>query len=317
MSDFITIGELLIDFTPSGEADGQKLFMQNAGGAVANVAAAIAGFGISASFLGMVGNDVFGRYLAAVLQERGVDTSGLAMSDKYSTTLAFVHLSKNGERDFSFYRKPGADIMYSQDHLDIGAIKNARVFHFGSLSLTDEPARSATFKALDIAKESGVVISYDPNYRKPLWKSEQEAKKYITKGIAYADILKISDNEASLLFRDIGHEDIAKALVQKGVKLVFITLGSKGAIYANVSGTGIVKAFKANAVDTTGAGDCFTAAVLYRFIQSRKNLANLTLQDIGEFARFATAAASVCVERMGGIPSMPDIAQVMQRLNRG
>lgn len=316
MNDFLTLGELLIDFTPSGESGGQKLFMQNAGGAVANVAAAISGFGVSAAYLGMVGNDVFGRYLKQVLEYKGVDTSGLVMSDDYNTTLAFVHLFENGDRDFSFYRKPGADIMYEEKYLQPDMIKQAKVFHFGSLSLTDEPARSATFAALKIAKNNGVVVSYDPNYRAPLWKNEETAREYMLRGLEYADILKISDSEVSFLFGDIDYIGAAEMLLRRGVKLVFITLGGEGAVYGGAAGTGAVSAYSANAVDTTGAGDCFTAGVLYRFIQDGKKLNELSQRDMRDYADFACAAASLCVEGKGGIPSMPGLKQVKERLSR-
>lgn len=316
MNDFLTLGELLIDFTPSGESGGQKLFMQNAGGAVANVAAAISGFGVSAAYLGMVGNDVFGRYLKQVLEYKGVDTSGLVMSDDYNTTLAFVHLFENGDRDFSFYRKPGADIMYEEKYLQPDMIKQAKVFHFGSLSLTDEPARSATFAALKIAKNNGVVVSYDPNYRAPLWKNEETAREYMLRGLEYADILKISDSEVSFLFGDIDYIGAAEMLLRRGVKLVFITLGGEGAVYGGAAGTGAVSAYSANVVDTTGAGDCFTAGVLYRFIQGGKKLNELSQCDMRDYADFACAAASLCVEGKGGIPSMPGLMQVKERLSR-
>lgn len=313
MNDFVTLGELLIDFTPSGEIGGQKLFMQNAGGAVANVAAAIAGFEVSAAYLGMVGNDFFGRYLKGVLEDKGVNTTGLAMSDEYNTTLAFVHLFENGDRDFSFYRKPGADIMFDIKYLKRNMIESAKVFHFGSLSLTDEPARSATFEAIRIAKESGVVVSYDPNYRAPLWKSEQQAKEYMLRGLEHADILKISDSEVSFLFGEMSYEEAANMLVKKGVKLVYVTLGSEGAVYANSEGTEKIAAYKANVVDTTGAGDCFTAGAVSRFIKSGKKLCEVTLEDMRCFADFGCAAASICVEGKGGIPSMPTIEQVKNK----
>ncbi len=314
MSEFLTFGELLIDFTPSGELGGQKLFMQNAGGAVANVAVAMARFGVSSGYSGMVGNDAFGHYLKDVLNDKGVDTSGLIVSDIYNTTLAFVHLFSNGDRDFSFYRKPGADIMYSADMVDEDAIRKARVFHFGSLSLTDEPARSATMKMLQIAKDAGVVVSYDPNYRAPLWSDEKTAKKMMLEGMTYADILKISDNEIDFLFGEMSYEQAAQMLLSRGIKLVFITMGSEGAIYAHRAGIGKAAPFAAQAVDATGAGDCFTGGVLSQFMQSGKTLAELTLNDISGFARFANAAASICVEGKGGIPSIPCLNKVEQRL---
>lgn len=314
MSEFLTFGELLIDFTPSGELGGQKLFMQNAGGAVANVAVAMARFGVSSGYTGMVGNDAFGHYLKDVLNDKGVDTSGLMVSDVYNTTLAFVHLFSNGDRDFSFYRKPGADIMYSADMVDEDAIRKARVFHFGSLSLTDEPARSATMKMLQIAKDAGVVVSYDPNYRAPLWSDEKTAKEMMLEGMTYADILKISDNEIDFLFGEMPYEQAAQMLLSRGIKLVFITMGSEGAIYAHRAGVGRAAPFAAQAVDATGAGDCFTGGVLSQFMQSGKSLAELTLNDIAGFARFANAAASICVEGKGGIPSIPSLKKVEQRL---
>lgn len=315
MSEFVTYGELLIDFTPAGEQDGRRLFMQNAGGAPANVAAAIAGFGVSASFIGMVGSDVFGHFLKGVLDSKGVDTSGLEMSAMYNTTLAFVHLFENGDRDFSFYRKPGADIMFEPGMLDEKRIKNARVFHTGSLSMSDEPSRSANLKALEIAKEAGVVISCDPNYRAPLWSDPEDAKAYMLKAMSFADIIKISDNEVEFLFPGTTLEDAAAMLVRQGAKLVFVTMGSEGAIYAHTCGSGRAQGFSANPVDTTGAGDCFTAGVIARYLQSGKELNALSLDDIHGFTRFANAAASICVEGRGGIPSMPTVEQVHDRMS--
>ncbi len=314
MSDLISFGELLIDFTPAGEKDGRKLFMQNAGGAVANVAVGVARLGISSAYTGMVGNDAFGHYLKDVLIRYGVDVSRLIMTDDYNTTLAIVHLFDNGDRDFTFYRKPGADIMFTADMLDEQQIKQARVFHFGSLSMTDEPARSATLRALEIAKSAGATISYDPNYRAPLWRSKQEAKENMLRGLDYADILKISDNEAEFMFGSMPPMDAAKMLVSRGLKLVFVTMGAEGAVYANTKGAGHSKTFDAIRVDATGAGDCFTAGVLYGYLKKGKSLESLTLDDISGFARFANAAASVCVESKGGIPSMPTLEQVQSKL---
>ncbi len=316
MSDLVTFGELLIDFTPSGEQGGQKLFMQNAGGAVANVAVAVKSFGCSAAYLGMAGADAFGRYLKGVLDNKGVDTAGLVLSDKYPTTLAFVHLFENGERDFSFYRRNCADVMYTPDLIDENVIRGARIFHFGSLSLTDEPARGATMKMLQIAKDSGVLVSYDPNYRAPLWNSEAEAREMMLSGLKYADILKISDNEVDLLFGKIPYEEAAMMLVDRGIRLVLVTMGSDGAVFACKAGTGKAKAFAAKAVDATGAGDCFTGGVLSQFLQSGKALDDLSVDDVRRFTEFACAAASVCVEGKGGIPSIPNLKQVEARLQQ-
>lgn len=314
MSGFLSFGELLIDLTPSGEQDGRKLFMQNPGGAVANVAVGMARFGVPSAYMGMVGNDAFGQYLIEVLQRSGVDTSAVIKSDTYNTTLAIVHLFENGDRDFSFYRKPGADIMFGSDNLDENKIRQADIFHFGSLSMTDEPARSTTFRALNIAKDAGVIVSYDPNYRAPLWIDAQTAKDYMLRGIDYADILKIADNEVDFLFGSMPYQEAAAMLISRGIKLVFITLGSKGAVFANASGIGHADGFEANVVDTTGAGDCFTAGVLSQYLQAGKPLDKLNCEDMQAYARFANAAASLCVEKMGGIPAMPDLEQAQRRL---
>lgn len=314
MKDIVTLGELLIDFTPCGTQDGQNLFMQNAGGAPANVVVAASGFGMETAYLGMVGDDAFGRYLTEVLQSRGVDVSGLKISEKVHTTLAFVHLFPNGDRDFSFFRKPGADIMYNADDLDLDAIRGAKVFHFGSLSLTDEPVRSATFEALKAARLAGVTVSYDPNYRPPLWDSADEAKKYMLMGLEYADIVKISDNEVQFLFGDMDMEEAARMLVERGAKLAFITMGSEGAAFACSAGSGREPGFAAKAVDTTGAGDCFTAGVLSQYIQCGKVSPSVT--EVAGFVRFGNAAASICVEGRGGIPSMPIMEQVQKRLEQ-
>ena len=313
MRDVLAMGELLIDFTPAGAEDSRSLFMQNAGGAVANVAAALAGYGADVAFAGMVGIDAFGKYLKRELENKNVDVSGLKMTDKVHTTLAFVHLFDNGERDFTFLRKPGADIMYSTKDIDAAAIEAAKVFHFGSLSLTDEPVRAATFESLGIAKQSGVVISYDPNYRAPLWDSAYAAKDMMLRGLEFADIVKISDNEIDLLFGEIPYEDAAQMLIDQGKRIVFITLGSKGAVCACKGGVGTVQGYPAHAVDATGAGDCFTASVLYQYLQSEKRLDALCITDVMAFADFANAAASICVEKKGGIPAMPKLEDVLER----
>jgi len=312
MKDIVTLGELLIDFTPCGTQGGQQVFMQNPGGAVANVAVAAAGFGMETAYLGMVGDDAFGHYLADVLRGRGVDVSGVKYSPDVHTTLAFVHLFENGDRDFSFYRKPGADIMYRKGDLDADAIRGARVFHFGSLSLTDEPARSATFEALKIAKLAGVAVSYDPNYRAPLWGSADEAKKSMLAGLEYADIVKISDNEVQFLFGGTDMEEAARMLVKRGARMALVTMGADGAAFACSEGSGVEPGFVAKAVDATGAGDCFTAGVLASYI--RGGMKPPSACGLREFVRFANAAASLCVEKKGGIPSMPTMAQVEERL---
>lgn len=316
MFDIVSLGELLIDFTESGISPaGQRLFEQNAGGAVANLVAAASQCGAKTALLAKVGTDMHGRFLKQALVDSGVDVSSVIEADDVFTTLAFVALAANGERTFSFARKPGADTCYRADELPREVLQNTRIFHTGSLSLTAEPVRSATYEAIDIARKAGAVITYDPNYRASLWNSKDEAVQFMRSLIATADIMKISDEELPLLTGETEPEAAADVLTDQGVRIIAVTLGKDGA-YVRVGKFGrYVPGFAAKTVDTTGAGDAFFGGFLSRFIASDKLLKEVSLDDGADFARFGNATASLCVERRGGIPAMPKLADVLVRMN--
>ncbi len=316
MYDIVSLGELLIDFTESGVSPaGMRLFEQNAGGAVANLICAASQCGAKTGFIGKVGADMHGAFLKRSMLDAGVDMRALIEAEDVFTTLAFVALKPGGEREFSFARKPGADTQLRVDELDCDMLTHTRVFHTGSLSLTQEPARSATYEAIDIAKSAGAVITYDPNYRASLWRGQDEAIRFMRSLIVTADIMKVSDEELPLLTGEFDPEKAADALIDQGVKLVAVTLGAEGA-YVRVGGESrFVPGFKAKAVDTTGAGDSFFGGFLYRFVTSGKSIKQLTVDDAADCARFGNATASLCVERRGGIPAMPKLQEVLARLN--
>lgn len=315
MYDVTALGELLIDFTPSGISEGgQRLFEQNPGGAPANVLAALNKCGLKTAFLGKVGNDMHGRFLQETLEQAGIDCKGLIVDDSVFTTLAFVALNDKGERSFSFARKPGADTMLRPEELDLQILQNSRVFHVGSLSLTDEPVKSATHFALKTAKENGSIISYDPNYRAPLWNSKEDAVREMRSVLEYVDVMKISDEETSLLTPESAPEKAASYLIQHGVPLVAVTLGAEGAYVCTKEGGQVVPGFSSKVVDTTGAGDSFWGGFLYQLVDSGKKPCDVTLSEAVEFARFGNAVASLCVEKRGGIPGIPVLEDVLQRL---
>lgn len=315
MYDVTALGELLIDFTPSGiSAGGQRLFEQNPGGAPANVLAALNKCGLKTAFLGKVGNDMHGHFLQETLEQAGIYCKGLIVDDSVFTTLAFVALNDKGERSFSFARKPGADTMLRPEELDLQILQNSRVFHVGSLSLTDEPVKSATHFALKTAKENGSIISYDPNYRAPLWNSKEDAIREMRSVLEYVDVMKISDEETSLLTPESAPEKAAAYLIQHGVPLVAVTLGAEGAYVCTKEGGQVVPGFNSKVVDTTGAGDSFWGGFLYKLVDSGKKPCDVTLSEAVEFARFGNAVASLCVEKRGGIPGIPVLEDVLQRL---
>ena len=255
-----------------------------------------------------------GRFLKEILEKEQIDTRGFILDERYFTTLAFVDLSPEGERTFSFARKPGADTQITEKELDMKILGNTKIFHVGSLSLTSEPARSTTFAAIKAAKSAGAVISYDPNYRATLWENVETAKREMKSLIPFVDVMKISDEETELLTDEKKPEQAAKVLMGKGVKLVAVTLGKDGAYIANAEGGKRVPGFESNVVDTTGAGDAFWGTFLYKLSQSNESIEKITLDMAVEYAGFANAAASLCVENFGGIPSMPLLADVEKRM---
>lgn len=305
------LGELLIDFTDAGtSAGGQRLFERNAGGAPANVLVALERLGHRTAFLGKVGRDMHGKFLRATLEEQGVDVTGLVLDPDAFTTLAFVALSPDGEREFSFARKPGADTRITPDELARDVISSSHVFHVGSLSLTDEPARSATLEALRVAREAGCVTSYDPNYRANLWPSVEAAVEQMRAVVPQMDLMKLSDEECALLTGLDDPEAAAAALLGLGPKVVAVTLGGAGAYVRCADGGATVPGFAADAVDATGAGDSFWGGFLAGFCESGKRPEEVGVEDAAGFARLGNAVASLCVRKRGAIPAMPARADV-------
>lgn len=310
--DVAALGELLIDFTQNGRSEqGNLLFEANPGGAPANVLAMLRKLGRRCVFLGKVGADGFGDILEQTLQNAGIDSRGLRRDKAVHTTLAVVHTFENGDRDFSFYRKPGADINLSADELDADALKSCRIFHFGSLSLTDEPVRTATHRAIELARASGALISYDPNLRPPLWDSDEQAKEQIAWGLARCDVLKISDNEVEFMCGTTDFDKGAAMLLAQypNIKLLNITAGGAG----SYSYCGGLKAFEAGCklggvIETTGAGDTFCASVLHYVLGH--GVEGLTEPQLHEMLRFANAAAYLVTTKRGAIRSMPDPADI-------
>lgn len=313
MYDVIALGELLIDFAPNGVNDaGYPILSANPGGAPGNFLAALTKYGRNVAMIGKVGDDAFGHLLVKTLKGAGVDTRGIRIDHNVFTTLAFVSLDESGNRDFSFARKPGADTCLRPDELNYDIIANARVFHFGTLSLTDEPAASATKAAIETAKRHGLLISLDPNLRKPLWKKEEDARAIIEWSLHQADIVKISDEEIAWLWDIDPEEGAKKLLLEYGVSLVYATLGPKGCYAAtrnvSVSATcppGI------HVVDTTGAGDIFGGAAMNCFLQYNKAPSELTEAELTRIVRFATTAASLSTQKHGGITSVPEMSEVL------
>lgn len=311
--DVVALGELLIDFTGSGESgQGNPLFEANPGGAPCNVLSMLQNLGNDTAFIGKVGDDFFGRLLAERISKQGISTKGLTFDKEIHTTLAFVNKLPNGDRDFSFYRKPGADMMLSIDDVlaNRALIESADVFHFGTLSMTDETVRKATELAVDIAKKAGCLISFDPNYRAPLWESEEKALEAIEYGLSNCDILKISDNEVELVtgISDIqaGAEKIKRDF---GISLVFATLGPNGsmALYKDM----VVKKegyLNPDTIETTGAGDTFCACAI-DYVH-KKGINSLTKEDLFECLDFANAAASIITTRKGALSVMPSKEEV-------
>lgn len=304
--DVAAVGESLIDFTPSGTNEhGSELFAKNPGGAPANVLAMCAKLGLSTAFIGKVGNDSFGNFLRGTMEDAGIDCRGLVMSDEYPTTLAFVQLSSTGDRSFSFYRKNCADVLLDPSELDRGVIESCRVMHFGGVSLTDEPARSATLEAVRAAKAAGALVSYDPNYRPPLWKSEAEAAEVMRSALPLADIIKVSGDELELLCGQSDPARGAEELMKQGARLVMVTLGANGAYYLTANSSGYSHAYDVPTVDTTGAGDTFMGSVLAMVLREQ-SLDDISPERWSWIMSFAGAAGSLATTRPGAIPAMPD-----------
>ena len=316
--DVAALGELLIDFTESGLSEqGNPLLEANPGGAPCNVLAMLKKLGHRVGFIGKVGDDIFGHELKAVLEETGITTDGLVIDKDVRTTLAFVKTFEDGDRDFSFYRNPGADMMLTKEEISDGLLKNTRIFHFGTLSMTHEGVREATIHAVKTAKEAGALISFDPNLREPLWKSLDEAKEQVLKGMSYCDFLKISDNEIQWLTGEEDYTEGIKKIYEKyDIPLITVSLGKEGSrVYyrkdRNSDDFVMVEAapfLQENTIETTGAGDTFGGCILHFILE--KGLDDLSEADLKEMLTFANAAASLITTRRGALRVMPEAEEV-------
>ena len=310
MTDITTIGEVLIDLTQSGWTEqGIPRFDANPGGAPANLAVAASRLGARTAFIGRVGRDSFGDYLRRCLAENGVDVSGLSVDEKERTTLAVVALDEKGERTFSFYRDPSADVNLSMAHVPLERLGSTKVLHFGSVSLTAEPARTATLEAARTAKARGAWVSYDPNYRASLWSDEETAIRTMLGPLPLVDILKVSDEELPLLTGIADPAEGSARLVEQGVQLVLVTLGAHGAFYRFDGHTGHVPGVPCVVGDTNGSGDTFFGAALSQLVKLN-SLDELTVPELERILAFANKAASITTSRHGAIPAMPTLQEV-------
>lgn len=315
MIDVVALGELLIDFAAKSKDEaGYPTMAANPGGAPGNFLAALNAYGKKTAFLGKVGNDAFGHLLLGTLKAACIETKGIVVDDSVFTTLAFVTFDENGDRSFSFARKPGADTQLTWEEIDKSLIDDARVFHFGTLSLTDEPVRTATQKAVAYAKERGKLITCDPNLRKPLWPSEDAARDQMLWSLRQADVVKISDNEVEFLWNCTPEEGADKLLKEFGVSLAMVTLGPDGCLLKTKNASFLASCPKVHPIDTTGAGDIFGGSALSRLLELEKSIDALTEEDLAYIGSFAAAAASLSTEVSGGIPSIPEKDAVLKAM---
>ena len=307
--DVTALGELLIDFTPSGlSAQGNPVLEQNPGGAPCNVLAMLAKCGRQVGFIGKIGKDIHGRFLKDAIMEAGIGLDGLVMSDEVHTTLAFVSIDGSGDRSFSFYRNPGADMALRPDEVNLDMIRHSRIFHFGTLSMTHDGVRRATKEAVECAKASGCMISFDPNLRPPLWEDMEEARRQMIYGVCVCDILKIEDKELSFMTRteDEG-EGVRRLQDTYGIPLILVTAGAEGSRAYWAGNSLKAEAFLTDrTIDTTGAGDTFYCL---NYLLDHP-LGSLTMDKVGEMLTGASGAASIVTTRKGALRSMPELAEV-------
>ncbi|KAL5055759.1 hypothetical protein RYX36_036442 [Vicia faba] len=314
----VSFGEMLIDFVPTvsgvslAEAPG---FLKAPGGAPANVAIAVSRLGGKSAFVGKLGDDEFGHMLAGILKENNVRADGINFDKGARTALAFVTLRADGEREFMFYRNPSADMLLTPEDLNLELIRSAKVFHYGSISLIVEPCRSAHLKAMEVAKEAGCLLSYDPNLRLPLWPSPEEARKQILSIWDKADLIKVSDVELEFL---TGSDKIdnasALSLWHPNLKLLLVTLGENGSRYYSKNFNGSVDAFHVNTVDTTGAGDSFVGALLGKIVDDQSILEDEA--RLREVLKFANACGAITTTKKGAIPALPTEADVLSLIKK-
>jgi len=312
MTDIITLGELLIDLTQSGaDENGNGTFVAYPGGAPANVAVAAARLGSKAAFIGKVGDDAFGRSLRAVLEKEGVGTEGLYTCGEHPTTMAIVSVDESGERDFAFYRDPGADTQLTEDEA-VSALKaaDAKILHIGSLSMTTSPGREACEAAVKYARDNGMLVSYDPNYRGALWDSEEEAVVMMKKLLPYADILKVSDEEMAMLTGTEYFAEGSRILSEYGPALVMVTMGADGVFVRYGDFAERIPGFSVEVADTNGAGDTFAGAMLAQIAGREGFMDGLSKEELHEFIVYANLAASITCSRHGAIPAMPFLSEM-------
>lgn len=314
--DVIALGELLIDFTMNGQSEqGNNMFEACPGGAPCNVLALLNKMGKKTAFIGKVGKDQFGALLRDTITEAGIDASNLMVDENVNTTLAFVHTFPDGDREFSFYRNPGADMMLTADEVNPEVVKDTKVFHFGTLSMTHEGVREATKKAVETAKANGCLVSFDPNLRPPLWSSLDLAKEQMEYGFGKCDILKISDNEIQFVSgKEDYDEGIAYLQETYNIPLIFLTMGKDGS-RAYYKGMRVERpGFSVKAIETTGAGDTFCGSSLNYLVDH--DFENLTEEQLGEMLTFANAAAALVTTKKGAIKAMPVKEEVLELIQK-
>lgn len=312
--DVIALGELLIDFTESGKSEqGNPLFEANPGGAPCNVLAILSRLGHKTAFIGKVGDNGFGRQAASALEELGIDTAHLQRDKEVRTTLAFVHKLPDGDRDFSFYRKPGADMMLRPDEIEDSLFCKAHIFHCGSLSFTDEPSRSASRKALELARDADCLISFDPNLRESLWADPAEAKAYAREVMSFCDVLKISDNEILFYSGEDDYDAAADRLRADfpNIRLLLLSMGKEGsrAYYQDKKVSAEAFVLK-ETIETTGAGDAFCGSMLHQLLRYDPRSSELSEKDLEKMLRFANAAAALVTTKKGALRVMPERAEI-------
>ena len=315
--DVVALGELLIDLTQNGlSAQGNPLLEANPGGAPCNVLALLTKLGHKTAFIGKVGKDGFGNQLQSALVETGISTEGLCWDEAVHTTLAVVHTFADGDRDFSFYRNPGADMRLTKEEVNMELIRQAKIFHFGTLSMTDEAVRAATYAAIAEAEKVRVLRSFDPNLRPPLWRGLEDAKEQVLYGLAHCDILKISDNEIQWL---TGLEDFDAGIlwIQEqfpGIRLILLSMGKDGSRAYSGDTMAEVKSFPVNAIETTGAGDTFFGGILHHVL--KWGLRAYTQEELKEMLTFANAAAAIITTKKGALRVMPEETDIQALLGR-
>lgn len=313
--DVVALGELLIDFAClSTDGDGYPTMAAHPGGAPANFLAALTKYGAKTALLGKVGTDAFGKMLTDTLEKAGIETRGIVADENVFTTLAFVTFDERGDREFSFARKPGADTCLRFEELDLSLIDQTKVFHFGTLSLTDEPVKTATEQAVCYAKEGGKWITFDPNLRKPLWKNLDDAKTAMLWGLRQADFVKISDEEVEFLWGCDETEAGKKLLNEFGVKLALITMGPRGACLVNQNSCAYTSCPKVTPLDTTGAGDICGGSAVSQILRIGKPMEQLNEEELSQIVRFASTAASLSTEKPGGIPAIPSYTEILNAI---